>query len=129
MSIKRLRNRAGTQQAKAKVAANNAGGFGTDPKNLTVTKGACLTFTEDDTVGLAGANENICGFADEIEGENIRYFMDYEIEGILTTGKLTVGRGIVGSSDSDRGKAKDAPEGSGRWLVKSSVSGKATVVP
>ena len=132
MAIKRHRNRVGLYQAKPKEGTSG-GGFGTKG-SMTVTPGACLTFTDDDELGLAGANDLIVGFAKEIDNINnlISYEADYEIADILTNGTITPGSRIMGYSDTDRGKAIAATaaqaHNASNFVVKSSTVGKATVV-
>lgn len=158
-TLKRQRNAFGKGQAKYKTGSTN-GGFGTNPAN--VKKGSALTPSANDEVALAGKDDLIIGFVDEVDVQNgmVRYLYDYEIQDILTTGTVTPGSKLVGSSDTDRGLAKgvSAPTdptyadpaaptvvelktaiaslqaaveiaNNARWVVKSSSSGKATVVP
>lgn len=104
-TLKRQRNAFGKGQAKYKTGSTN-GGFGTNPAN--VKKGSALTPSGNDEVALAGENDLIIGFVDEVDTQNglVRYLYDYEIQDILTTGTVTPGSKLVGSSDTDRGLAK-----------------------
>lgn len=106
-TLKRQRNAFGKGQAKYKTGSTN-GGFGTNPAN--VKKGSALTPSDNDEVALAGLNDLIIGFVDEVDTQNgmVRYLYDYEIQDILTDGTVAVGSKLVGASDTNRGLAKGA---------------------
>lgn len=134
--VVRERNIAGGVLTIRYKTGTSGGGFGNAPSSQP--SGACLTLTAADEVGLAGDGDPIDFFLDTANDTTglCRVFTPdaYEIAEVLTNGTLTPGRSIVGYSDSDRGKAKEAPSTAAgalaaRWVVKSASSGKASVIP
>ena len=132
--VRLMSNRLGVQTVKFKTGSSG-GGFGANPKS--VAGGSCLTWTAADEVGLSGEGDRICGFledgsVDTTSGKcNLLGPGAFEIADILTTGTLNVDDTIVGSSDTDRGKAKAAGATDAlkaAWVVKSASAGKANVV-
>ena len=133
--LKRRNIAKGTQTFKYKEGTSG-GGFGSDPSSITV--GAALTFSANNEVALAGEDDVIIGFLESAHNDwgtcSVFTSDAGEITNILTNGTLAVGSSIVGYSDSDRGKAKAADTSgaearNARWVVKSSSSGEATVIP
>lgn len=87
-----------------------AGAFPTDPS--TVAEGTALTTVDNDTLALAGANNKVTHFfrlydrgADKVSawGEGVG-----QISGVPANGTVAKGAAVVGYSDSDRGKVKEA---------------------
>lgn len=114
------------------------GGFGDNP--AAQPSGAALTITDANELGLAGANDPVDRILDSVNVNTgqCRVFNPNvgEIEGIITDGTVTVGRSIIGHSDTDRGKAVSVPAApsatqaaAARWVVRSSSAGKANIVP
>jgi len=146
--LRKQRNIArGTQTYKYRKTG--AGNLGTDPSKTA--SGAALTLVENDTLALAGANDQVDAFFEAYDAGADRisvYTTDAgEISSVPANGTIAVGSLVVGDSDTTRGKikqlafsfsntptaaeAKAAIEllAKARWVVKSSVAGSCTVVP
>ena len=131
--VKYLAPRTGLRTMKYKTGASG-GGFGTNP--AAQPSGACLTYTANDEVGLAGAGDAIECFLDSVDDTKgtCRVYTPNvgEISEIITNGTLTAGDSLIGHSDTDRGKAATAQTADAlkaRWVVKSASAGKANVTP
>ena len=148
--VKYLAPRTGLRTIKYKTGASG-GGFGTNPAGWA--SGTCLTYTANDEVGIAGADDPVECFldtVDETKGTARVYTPNVgEIADCIANGTIAVGDSIVGYSDTDRGKAKSAVptystpatptvqelktavelSQAARWVVKSSSAGKISVTP
>lgn len=109
-TLKKIRNiNMGTQTVKYRTT-----GDGAISKTVANAKsGAALTKVGANTYALAGANDRIDAWMDVIINESLnlmRVFTDdaYIISGVICNGTPAVGSALVGYSDSDRGKAKEA---------------------
>lgn len=126
-----------------------AGAFPTDPS--TVAEGAALTIVADNTLALAGANDKVTHFfrlydpgADKVSawGEGVG-----KISGVPANGTIAKGAAVVGYSDTDRGKVKEATltfsntptvqeletatkiVANQKWVCTASASGSCTLEP
>jgi len=137
----------GTQTYKYRKTGT--GNLGTDPSKTP--SGAALTLVSNDTLALAGANDQVDAFFEAYDAgaDRISVFTTDagEISGVPANGTIAAGKMVVGYLDIDRGKVKElafsfsnAPTAAeakaaiellakARWIVKSSVAGSCTVVP
>ena len=121
-----------------------AGALPSDPS--TTPSGAALTLVSNDTLALAGADDQVDGFFRLYDpgADRISVWTPEsagELAAIPANGTITPGGFVVGYSDTDRGKVKEATLSStptvaelaavaaARWVCKSSSAGSCNVVP